>query len=299
MSEKVCAVIVTYNRKALLRECLQALKTQTRKPDHVLVVDNASTDGTLGMLEAEFPEVEVLKMPRNEGGAGGFYEGMKWGYERGFDWLWLMDDDTIAKADALAELDSASRALRSYLGQPLLLASRVKWIDGSVHPMNFPMIKTSDLDLLVKSVEMGYLSIRSTSFVSVLVHRSAIETYGLPIKDYFIWNDDVEYTARILRRGVGFLVPSSIVVHKTTLKYLPVTGAHPERFYYEVRNKLWMLRWSDAWSMKEKLKLGLRLMYDGVRYIYKKRFSVRVFYHILRGIKDGFFRAPKGNNHRV
>lgn len=50
MSEKVCAVIVTYNRKELLRECLKAVLGQTRPPDHILVVDNASTDGTLEML---------------------------------------------------------------------------------------------------------------------------------------------------------------------------------------------------------------------------------------------------------
>ena len=54
MSEKVCAVIPTYNRKNLLRECLNAVLAQTRAPEHVLVVDNASTDGTLDMLRAEF-----------------------------------------------------------------------------------------------------------------------------------------------------------------------------------------------------------------------------------------------------
>ena len=293
MSEKVCAVVVTYNRKDLLWECLQALESQTRKPDHVLVVDNASTDGTLEMLEAEFPEVEVLKMPRNEGGAGGFFEGMKRGYEQGFDWLWLMDDDTIPKNGALTELEAASKILLKIVKQPLLLASCVEWIDGTVHPMNFPTVNTSDRDLLVKTVEMGYLPIRSASFVSLLVHRHAIEKYGFPIKDYFIWNDDVEYTARVLRHGLGFLVPKSIVVHKTKRKYIPITSSHPERFYYEVRNKLWMLRRSDAWHPKEKVKLSIHLILDIGHYVYRKRFAARALYHILRGIQDGFLRAPE------
>ncbi|MER3603731.1 MAG: hypothetical protein C4298_08345, partial [Thermus sp.] len=89
MSERVCAVVVTYNRKELLRECLETLRGQTRKVDHILVVDNASTDGTEEVLRAEFPEVEVLRLPENQGSSGGFHEGMKRAYEEGFDWLWL------------------------------------------------------------------------------------------------------------------------------------------------------------------------------------------------------------------
>ena len=104
MGERVCAVIVTYNRKALLKECLEAVLAQTRPPDHVLVVDNASTDGTAEMLREEFPQVEVLRLPENQGGAGGFHEGMKRAYEEGFDWLWLMDDDTIPRPEALEAL---------------------------------------------------------------------------------------------------------------------------------------------------------------------------------------------------
>jgi len=72
MSENICAVIVTYNRKELLRECLKAVLAQTRPPEHVLVVDNASTDGTPEMLQEEFPQVEVLCLPENQGSAGGF-----------------------------------------------------------------------------------------------------------------------------------------------------------------------------------------------------------------------------------
>ncbi|MFX5615039.1 glycosyltransferase, partial [Acinetobacter baumannii] len=79
------------------RECLQSVLSQTRAPDHVLVVDNASTDGTGEMLKEEFPEVEVLRLPENQGGAGGFHEGIKRAYEAGYDWIWLMDDDGLPK----------------------------------------------------------------------------------------------------------------------------------------------------------------------------------------------------------
>src|SRR4051812_18012026 len=93
MSERVCAVVVTFNRKKLLVECLRGLLAQTRPLDHLIVINNASTDGTADMLAAEFPELDVVHLPSNVGGAGGFHAGMKWARENGFDWTWVMDDD--------------------------------------------------------------------------------------------------------------------------------------------------------------------------------------------------------------
>ena len=82
MNTRVCAVVVTYNRRVLLRECLLSLESQTRRPDAILVVDNCSTDATEAMLAEEFGHLSHLRLPVNGGGAGGFHEGMKWAYHR-------------------------------------------------------------------------------------------------------------------------------------------------------------------------------------------------------------------------
>src|SRR3712207_5668423 len=144
MSETVCAVVVTYNRVDLLRECLEAVTGQTRAPDAVLVVDNASTDGTREMVREEFPAVELLELPANEGSAGGFHEGMKAAVARGVDWLWVMDDDTIPAPDALELLLDAPAHLDG-LPPPALLASKVLWTDGRLHPMNWPAPNVTDV----------------------------------------------------------------------------------------------------------------------------------------------------------
>src|SRR4051812_35207484 len=78
-----CAVVVTYNRKALLTECLQALGAQTRAPDEILVVDNASTDGTAAMVREHFPDVRLEALDTNRGGAGGFHHGLDAAHRRG------------------------------------------------------------------------------------------------------------------------------------------------------------------------------------------------------------------------
>src|SRR5215469_4660419 len=93
MSERVCAVVATHNRKNLLEECLTGLLRQSHALDHILVVDTASTDGTLDMVARKFPHIEPVRLEENVGGAGGFHTGVKHAYEAGYDWIWVMDDD--------------------------------------------------------------------------------------------------------------------------------------------------------------------------------------------------------------
>jgi rhamnopyranosyl-N-acetylglucosaminyl-diphospho-decaprenol beta-1,3/1,4-galactofuranosyltransferase len=84
MLATVVAVILTYNRKDLLKECLQAIARQTRVPDAVVVMNNGSTDGTDDMLAAEFPQVPEVRLPENIGPAGGYHELMKYAYASGY-----------------------------------------------------------------------------------------------------------------------------------------------------------------------------------------------------------------------
>lgn len=182
MGERVCAVIVTYNRKELLRECLQAVLSQTRPPDHVLVVDNASTDGTPEMLREEFPQVEVLRLPENQGGAGGFHEGMKRAYEQGFDWLWLMDDDTLPSPRALEVLLLEGRAL--FRGSFVVARE-----DEGRTAFPYPL-KEGNFSSAVEEIERGYPDGRIEGFLHLfpgtLIHRTIVEKVGLPLKALFL-----------------------------------------------------------------------------------------------------------------
>jgi GT2 family glycosyltransferase len=291
MAERVCAVIVTYNRKELLKECLQAVLSQTRPPDHVLVVDNASTDGTAEMVRQAFPQVELLSLAENSGGAGGFYEGIKQAYAKGFDWLWLMDDDTIAESKALEELLKPISILSWAIGEISILASAVLWLDQTPHPMNTLNPECKNTQITLRAVELGFLPIRSASFVSILVSQQAVGKYGLPLKRYFIWNDDVEYTSRILKEGLGFLVPKSVVIHKTLRKYNPTTSGRPDRFYFEVRNKVWLLK-SNSLYPREKAIYSLRLLKSVWEFLKHNKFIPIAWLCITKGIVDGIFRRP-------
>ena len=290
----IYAVVVTYNRCELLRECLHALFAQSHPVTRIAVVDNASTDGTDAMLAAEFAgRIELLRLPSNQGGAGGFHAGMKHAQTAGqFAWLWLLDDDTIVQRDSLERLLLAEHRLGEAGDPPMLLASKVAWTDGSLHAMNQCFVKYADNARAVVAAERATLSVRTASFVSLLVRRTAVEQYGLPFADYFIWGDDMEYTARILRTEFGVLVPDSRVLHKTATNHTALDAA-PGKFYYHVRNSLWMLTRSSAWSAKEKLMLFAKLVAFAGSYLQRARFSRDSVSAVARGIKDAALTRPR------
>ncbi len=246
----VVAVVVTWNRRDLLAESLRAVLDQTSPPDHVIVVDNASDDGTADLLSGEFGGVETIRTMHNVGGAGGFALGIATALRRPCDAIWLLDDDTIPRRGALEALLDVRR--RYPRGTPAVVASRVVWADGRDHPMNTPRRRPVVRKRERAAAEaVGCLPIRSASFVSVLVDAKAAAATGLPVAGFFLWNDDFEYTTRLLRGRVGLASRASVVVHKTAA--FGATETDPgERFFYEVRNKVWTFTRSGGLGPAEK-----------------------------------------------
>ena len=282
----VCAVVVTHNRRELLAECLAAIYGQTQRPERVLVVDNASADGTPEMVKEGFPEAELLVLPTNEGAAGGFHEGMKAAVQRGFEWLWVMDDDTIPNPDALEVLLDARQGFDG-AHDPVLLASKILWTDGKLHPMNWPEPALAEFDRFVAGIERGLMPIRSTTFPSLLIKRAAVERYGLPRKGFFIWADDIDFTQRILRHEQGFMIPRSVAVHKTRTPHKPWEGG--ERFYYAVRNGLFILR-GDSLAPREKVSWLLLLVSQVQRFFATEGVRWRALKVVGRGLRDGLLK---------
>lgn len=199
MSRKVATVVVTFNRLALLKECLQALMQQEASTD-IIVVNNNSNDGTkeyLDEMSAEDNDITCIHLEDNFGGAGGFYWGIKYAMEHAYDYIWIMDDDTIPERHALAEL-------MKHTGQEFgFLSSNVLWTDGTPCKMN----QQHFVDEKLGRVDQA-------SFVSLLFPREAVAKCGLPIKEYFIWGDDKEYTLRLSNHYPCYFVKDSVVIHK-------------------------------------------------------------------------------------
>lgn len=235
----IAAIVVTYNRKVLLDECLTHLEQLADLCD-ILLVDNASTDGTPELVQQHNAEnLHYFNTGKNIGGAGGFNFGLRKAYEMGYQYFWLMDDDTMVERSSLEELLRCDRVLKGNYG---FLSSQALWIDGSHCVMNYHTIADyweEDAPLLQEQM----IPIQAATFVSFFTRREVVEAVGLPIRDYFIWGDDTEYSLRIAKHFPDcYYCYNSFVVHK--MKANQATGGFEkmtdperiERMRISVRN---------------------------------------------------------------
>lgn len=241
--KSICAVVVTYNRLALLQECVAALRIQSRRVNEIIVVDNGSTDGTSSWLK-EQNDLTVVRQV-NGGSSGGQYTGIRTAVERGHDWVWVMDDDTIPLLDTL-ERFAAVRAFHS--PSTSFLVSLALWTDGALHAMNITPPRDDFENWYRTVVDDRAMPVRNASFVSLLVNSRAVAAVGLPLKEFFIWYDDVEYTKRLSRAGDGYLVFDSRVIHKTSKNagvpndFEKLPSQVVDRYCVGMRNRVYLMR---------------------------------------------------------
>ncbi len=249
------AVVVTYNRQKLLVECIEALLNQTSPLDHIFIIDNASADGTEETIRAKGyaarENISYVRLPRNIGGSGGFYEGMKLAYDKGYDWLWLMDDDAEPLPNAFEALQ------QGYPGQ-VAVASVVCDAEGRPQTANhrgFMGSIWSDLvePYAVDAMTDSFAEIDHASFVGVAYSRKVVDSIGFPIREFFIHYDDYEYNIRLMREHKIKLVKDSRILHKEQAQVamthaVGFMGKTVSRFeysklwlrYYGFRNITWM-----------------------------------------------------------
>lgn len=208
MNNRILAVVVTHNRFPLLVRCLNALRHQTCSDFDILVVDNASTDDTPQWLSSQ-NDLTTLRLNENTGGAGGFSAGVREAVQRGYQRIWLMDDDTFCQPDTLQQLKEADHLLQGQFG---FLSSAVLWKDGRECKMNRQKIKKS-FYTEVHQLREGLILIDQATFVSLYLNAQAVIDWGLPIRQYFIWGDDIEYTLRLSSHTPCYLCGKSQVVH--------------------------------------------------------------------------------------
>lgn len=280
---RIAAIVVTFNRLDTLRRCLAALQAQQPMIPDILVVDNHSTDGTGAYLAplAAAGQLHYLDTGANLGGAGGFHAGMKWAVEAGYTHLWLMDDDCIPRSDALAALTAAHGQLGGEYG---FLSGMAYWRDGSLCRMNGQKrTLTARLERPDKPLEPVIMA----TFVSVWIPADRVRELGLPLKEFFIWADDLEYTRRLSRRYPCYAVTDCRVLHDMThnagVNIATDTPERLPRYRYLYRNEVYLYR-REGWRGRG--YLAARILYHCLRVLGSrasdKSGRIRVILHSVR-----------------
>ncbi len=285
-SPSIAAVVVTYNRLALLQKCIAALEVQTRSVDEIIVVNNGSTDGTADWLRTQVKLTVVNQ--ENLGSAGGQYTGIKTAYCKGHSWFWCMDDDTIPTPSALANFEAAKQFSDPTTG---FLWSLVLQSNGEVDQA---MATTDSLDWWGRVSSEHCIRVDHATFVSVLISRRSVSAVGFPLAWMFIWGEDFEFTRRIAGRFKGWAILDSRVIHlavaKTVTTDLYDDINYRNRSLYRIRNEIVRIRIDPLTGGFGRLLALTNAVYQAVRLM---RLGKMPVLKTLRWIAAGMFHRVR------
>jgi GT2 family glycosyltransferase len=298
-SADLFVVVVTYNRPPLLQHCVAALQNQSVRPARILIVDNASTDGTAAWVEESllptYPDIELVSMPHTAGGAGGFAEGLRAAMDRGAEWAWMMDDDAAPHVDALHELLQIVDDPGNVYGSIAVSGEQTSWVTTLLDSPKHVVSEVAEIPIKAR--------VQSLPFLGFLIHRSLVDRIGLPDAGYFIAADDIEYCIRAERAGAGiFVAGRSRIEHPKSDRYTAhVPGRDliclrlaPWKRYYDTRNRLLIARKYHGWRLLTQTMPGsLVRLYAALRYEPRKLAQLWSF---CAGMIDGLF-GIKGRRH--
>jgi len=281
----IIAVVVTYNRLDLLKQVVGGLRNQSRKPNSILIINNDSTDGTESWLSSQSDLIMVKQ--ENLGSSGGQYRGMKEAYDRGADYIWIMDDDVVAEKYCL-------EYLMNFLGEkkiivPARIAPNGNYILCDTLKINLSNPLKNIWEKIVKNSDFKneLIQAEAIAFEGPIIHRSIIERIGLPEKKFFIFADDTEYSIRARKENYQIFISRDAKLNR--LLELPDESEFSWKNYYMLRNIIaidvlhgnFLVRWIRPWGYFIKWILRFK-SYDN-------------FKTILNAFKDGYFYRS-GNN---
>lgn len=300
----VTCVVVTYNRKQLLIRCLDAVLNQSKLVNRLIIIDNASTDGTAQLLteqgyiedpksansqyQKNKTEIIYQRLDKNTGGAGGFYQGIKEADQRQTDLFWIMDDDGYPSPTCLVE---QQRYLDRYdYIMPVSLdednTTRLTWINKT---------KTGKKTRLLQDLLDSYtnhIMPQATPFNGLLMTKALVDKVGYPNKEMFIWGDDFEHQLRCQKAGF------EIITTLNALFYHPVDKAQHYRIFFGlipinyspsklhftclIRNSTY-----NYWHYKGKHLIFIKFLMYSYFFLITQKLDFKGLWHYLSCVSDG------------
>lgn len=278
---KLTAVIVTYNNPEMLATLLTDLGRQSLPLHETIVIDNSDSDSTRVMVGRQFQSITYIKMPKNVGTAGGFHQGLRKAL-RDCEFVLTLDDDVRLREDAVHELYQGYQYLKK--DNPRLGAVRAV---GARHGHSAPC-------------RLADLAWRGTLF-----NAEAIRRTGLPLPEYFMYADDVEFSIRLAEHGYeAFDIPRSKIMEQRIWDKLSqqILGrkvtcyAEDFRYYYALRNSIHAFRkHGRRRALMRTIAYALKMIIFFTLFHRSERWHrVRAIVH---GVNDGI-RSRLGKNRR-
>lgn len=199
---KAVLIIPTFNQKLIITKTIGLIiNKQTYIPD-IIVVDSGSADGTCDYLKKKYPFITLIEAKKNYGGSAAQFIGMRYAYEKGYEWLIMSDNDAFPKSNNLLEV-LLEKSTKNKIYQPLNISK-------DQIGRNIPLL-----------------------FHYGCIHRDIIKRFGFPLSNFFLLYDDIEYLERVREGGVEVDILKNIKYEHPEKRWCP-----PNRYYFRTRNKL-------------------------------------------------------------
>lgn len=290
----ITAVVVTYNRKELLIRCINYLRKQTVGLANIIVINNGSTDGTAVWLDSQ-TDLDVIHQ-ENVGGSGGFYRGIQHAYEKGYDWIWCMDDDVYPEADCLENLLKQDNENVGILCPLRIQAGKVFLSEIRRFELMNPFKSLHSDNLCEKDVEnKSYVSVEGIAFEGPLIKRKVVKSIGFPNKELFLLYDDSDYGYRSVLAGYEIrLVPKAILNKELFFAFDDrVTQVQKGKWklYYHIRNTVYFNRkYGKNCFVRIIRPLAVFLQYEGYvlkNILFNKKYNLSDMTTFYQAYSDG------------
>lgn len=240
--KRIGIVICNYNKSDYVKNCVSSLLKQSINYLDIYVVDNASTDNSIVVLQNNFEDqITIIYNEENLGGAGGFDRGIEYCMEQGYTYILLVDNDTYFDVNAVELMYQYLETHGSVgmCGAGILQMKNPDYIQeiGGMVDYQFYGLAPNYRDQKIsnnipETVECDFLAA-----CALLVRREVIEKIGVMRKDYFVYWDDIEWSRRCKDAGYRLVaLRDAHVWHNWSANVLTKSNAFTE--YYGRRNKL-------------------------------------------------------------
>ena len=250
----VSAVVINYQGEAYLESCLRALQALDDPVDEILIVENASTDGSLNVLKSQFPSLELLRMKTNVGASGARNVGLRAAKHR---WVLLVDNDVVLEPDVLTKLRAAANERPDVVMlQPRAVykdePTRVHYDGGAVHYAGLVVLRNSSVPL-VEAQGQGIVDVDVAISLAILVDKKAAIEAGAFDEEMFVLFEDLDLCYRLRAAGHGIAVVEDAICHHDsgTAGISFRGGGYPEhRVFLHSRNRwLFLAKNYRLWTL--------------------------------------------------